>query len=242
MSTSPAIAVRLADESGAGRLGIGAGLGFAGALIAIVVPMLFLFVVATFPGGFVTFGSGFLELASLLVLVGAVLLFLSLLLYRRGFAALRRVDRRFHVASILCLIGSLGFLLLVVTAALVAGNPSSLLGCAHGRPSHALSCLESGQPVGAATGLVGFFLGWVGGLGVVLGLGFAGRRFRSGTLSGASGVYAILLVFLLVPLLGLFVSVPSLGDLILFAPLLAIVGPALALVGSLSTSARLGPT
>jgi hypothetical protein len=232
-------AARALDEKGVGRLGIGAGLGFAGALAAIVLPLTFLFVLARFPSGFFTFGTNLVEVTSLLVLVGAILLLLSLFFYRRSFAALRKVDPRFYTASILCIIGSLGFLLLLVAAAVVVGNANSLLACADGHPTHALSCLESGQPLGAWTAVIGFLLGWIGGVGIVLGLGLSGSRFRAGLLTGAAFLYLLLLLFVFVPFAGLFVPVPSLGDLVLFGPFLAVLGPALALAGSLSTRRRM---
>lgn len=220
------------DAKGVGRIGIGAGLGFAGALATIVIPLLFLYLVTDLHSGFFTFGSTLVQSTSVLVLVGAILLLLSLFFYRRSFAALRKVDRRFYPASILCIVGSIGFLLLLVAAAVVIGNASSLLACAHGKPSHALSCLESGQPLGAITGTIGFILGWFGGLGIVLGLFVAGNRFRAGSLTGSASLYAILLLILLVPFLGLIVTLPDLSYLVVIAPLLGILAPALALAGA----------
>jgi hypothetical protein len=242
MTQAPAVPVRQLDEKGAGRIGIGAGLGFAGALCAIVLPLAFLFIVDQDPGGFFVFNPTLVEVTSILVLLGAILLFLSLFLYRRSFAALRKVDHRFYPASILCIVGSLGFLLLLITAAVVVGNSSSLLACAHGQPSHALSCLRSGEPFGAITGTIGFILGWLGGLGIVVGLFLAGGRFRAGALTGSAVVYTLLLLLLLVPFAGLLVSVPGIGALIILAPVLAIIAPALALAGSGKARATLGPS
>jgi len=227
------------EEKGVLRLGLGAGLGFAGAICAIVLPLLFLFLVAQFPGGFFTWNSTFVEVTSVLVIAGAILLLVSLFVYRRSFAALRKVDRKFVVASVLCIIGSLGFLLLLVSVAVVANNTGSLLTCVHGAPSHALKCLESGQPFGAYTGLVGFLLGWVGGIGIMLGLLMAGGRFEAGTLSAAGALYGILLLVLILPFLALFVTIPDASYLVLIAPLLAVVGPGLALAGSVRTTRRL---
>jgi hypothetical protein len=235
-----AIQARDFDRKGAGRLGIAAGLGFAGAVLAIVVPLLFLFVAAEFPGGFFVLNSTLVELSSVLVLAGAILLLLSLFFYRRSFSALRKVDPRFYVASVLCILGSIGFLLLLIAAALVAGNTSSLLSCVSGHPSHALSCLESGQPFGAVTALLGFLLGWIGGVGVMVGLLVAGNRFRSGALSASGVLYGILLLILVIPLASLFVSIPDVAYLLLLSPLLALVGPGLALSGSIRTTRRLG--
>ncbi|MGA8542323.1 MAG: hypothetical protein WB947_02095 [Thermoplasmata archaeon] len=227
------------EEKGVLRLGLGAGLGFAGAITAIVVPLTFLFLVANFPGGFFVWNSMFVEVLSILVIAGAILLLISLFVYRRSFAALRKVDRRFLAASVLCIIGSLGFLLLLVAVAVVANNSGSLLTCVRGPTSGALHCLESGQPLGAYTGLIGFFLGWIGGVGIVLGLLMAGGRFHNGSISAGGVVYALLLVVLILPFVALFVTVPGAKDLVIIAPLLAVVGPGLALAGSVRTSRKI---
>ncbi|MGI0070633.1 MAG: hypothetical protein ACRECT_00915 [Thermoplasmata archaeon] len=224
------------DEKGVRRLGLGAGLGFAGAVALIVLPLTFLFLAAHSPSGFFTFSSGFVEVTSILVIAGALLLLFSLLVYRRSFAALRKADSRFLAASILCIIGSVGFLLLLVTAAVVAGNTGSLLTCVRGQASHALSCLESGQPFGAVTALLGFLLGWLGGLGIVIGLFLAGGRFRAGAFTGAGVVYALLLLLLVAPFLALFAALPGISYLVLVAPIFAVVAPALALAGSLGAA------
>ncbi len=242
MAQPAATQTQVLDQKGVGRLGIAAGLGFAGALCAIVIPLAFLFLVAEHPGGYFTFSSTLVQSTSILVLVGALLLLLSLFFYRRSFSALRKVDRRFVAASVLCIIGSLGFLLLLVTAAIVIGDSASLLACAHGKPTHALSCLESGQPFGAITGTIGFVLGWLGGLGIVLGLFLAGSRFHAGALSGSAVFYTLLLLILLAPFVGLLVTIPDLGYLILLAPVFAILAPALALAGSNRTRTALGAT
>lgn len=240
MTQSPVVQTRVQDVKGAGRIGVGAGLGFAGALCAIVVPLAFLFLVDEVHSGFFVFNSSLVQTTSILVLLGAILLLLSLFFYRRSFSALRKVDRRFVGASVLCIIGSLGFLLLLIAAAVVVGNANSLLACAHGQPSHALSCLKSGQPLGAITGTVGFLLGWLGGLGIVLGLFLAGNRFQVGALSGSAVVYTVLLLILLIPFLALVVTLPNLAALVLLAPILAILAPALALVGANRSREALG--
>lgn len=220
-------------------MGLGAGLGFAGATCAITLPLLFLLLVTDAPGGFFVYSSTLVQTTSILVLAGALLLLFSLILYRWSFSALRKVDPRFTVASVLCILGSIGFLCLLIAAAVVVGNAGSLLSCAHGKPSHALTCLESGQPFGAATGLIGFLLGWVGGLGIVVGLLIAGNRFGTGTFSGSGALYGILLLILIVPFVDLFVTVPDVSYLVVIAPLLSILAPALALAGSLRTSRRM---
>ncbi len=229
------------DAKGAEFLGIGAAMGVAAAVVTLVVPIVFVLLATKNPGGFFSFAPALLQTTATLVLAGAILFLLSLFLYRRSFARFRKVDRRFIAASVLCIIGSLGFLLLVVAAAVVLGNASSLTNCLHGQPSHALTCLKSGQPLGAYTGLAGFWLAWLGGLGIVLGVGMAGGRLHRGVLYGGAAVYAILLLLLVAPFLALFVSVPGISDLLWVAPVLALIGPGLVLVGSRAAPGRKAP-
>src|SRR5208282_5319783 len=108
-----------------------------------------LFRIAT--GAGVGLAAAFLDATALLILAGALLFLVSLFFYRRGFALLRKVDPRFTVASILCLIGTLGFILVLIAAVVIVGSASSLLSCISGQPTHALTCLRSGQPLGAYT-------------------------------------------------------------------------------------------
>lgn len=231
MSTDRAPA-RTEDHIGARRLALGAGLGLAAAILTIVLPLVFLYVATYNPGGFFSLGTTLFSTLSVLVLAGAILFLLSLFVYRRGFALLRTLDPRFRVASVLCLIGSIGFLLIVVLAAFVLGSTSSLSSCLHGSPSHALSCLRSNEPVGAYSGLLGFWLTWLGGVGIVLGLFSAGHRFTQGLLSGGAVLYLLLLLVLVGPFLALLISVPGSQYILLVAPLLAILAPALALSGA----------
>lgn len=241
MTSPPGVSVPDQDQKGVRRLGLGAGLGFAGAVGAIVLPLAFLFLAADYPGGFFVLNGQLIQVSSVLVLAGAILLLLSLFFYRRSFAALRKVDPRFYVASVLCILGAVGFILLLVTAVIVVGNSASLLACVQGHPSHALSCLESGEPLGAVTASVGFLLGWVGGLGVMIGVLLAGGRFHARSLTMSGIAYGILLIILMVPFAGLLVTIPNLSYLIIFAPVLAVIGPGLALQGSLRTTRRLAP-
>jgi hypothetical protein len=232
---------RTEDHTGARRLALGAGLGFAAALLTIVLPLAFLYVATYNPGGFLSLGSTLFSALSILVLAGAILFLLSLFVYRRGFVVLRTLDPRFRVASTLCLIGSIGFLLVVVLAAVVLVSTSSLSHCLHGSPSHALSCLRSNQPVGAYSGLLGFWLTWLGGLGIVLGLFSAGRRFTHGILSGAAVLYLLLLLVLVGPFLALLIPVPGSQYLLLVAPILAVLAPALVFSGARRPFAAVRP-
>jgi hypothetical protein len=238
---APTVTVRVEDAKGSHRIAIGAGLGVAAAVIALLLPFALLYLALYHPGGFFQLDSALVQDVSWLILAGAILYLLSLFLYRRGFAVLRAVDRRFMAASILCLIGSLGFLLLLVAVVVILGSTSSLLTCIGGQPSHALSCLRSGEPLGAYTGLVGFWLGWLGGIGLVLGLGSAGRRFHRGVLYGSSALYAVLLVALVGPFLSAIYSIPGAEYLLLLSPLLALVAPALAYAGTRRPPATVAP-
>jgi hypothetical protein len=238
---APTVTVREEDAKGSHRIAIGAGLGVAAAAITLVLPFALLWWAVYTPGGFFQLNSSLVQDVSLLILAGAILFLLSLFLFRRGFAALRGVDRRFTAASVLCLVGSLGFLLLLVAVLVILGSSTSLVTCLHGQPSHALSCLRSGEPLGAYTGLAGFWLGWLGGVGLVLGLASAGRRFARGVLYGSAALYAILLLALVGPFLGLIYPVPGAQYLLLLTPILALLAPALAYAGTRRPPATITP-
>lgn len=231
MAESP-VAPRPEDTKGAGRLAVGGAFGIAAAVVTLVLPSVFLWVALYSPGGFFSLGSTLLQTLSLLVLVGAILFLLSLLVYRLGFAALRRIDPRFTVASFLCLVGTLGFLLVVVAAAVLLGSTSSLVTCIHGQPSHALTCLKSGEPLGAYTAAIGFWLGWLGGVGIVVGLSSAGRRFARRSLYGGATLYALLLLVLIGPFLALVYVVPDQQYLLLVVPFLAVLAPIFTYAGA----------
>jgi hypothetical protein len=222
------------NEKGAFRLGMGAWLGLLAALIAIVLPSLVLFAGAYNPGGFFSFAPGLVQLSGVLVLVGAVLYILSLLLYRRAFSALRRVDPEFSLASFLCLLGSVGFVLLLVAAAVLTGTASTLLGCVHGQPTHALSCLESNQPLGAYTAIAGFVLAWLGGFGIVYGLWRAGSHFSDRALDLGAVVYLLFLFLVLVPFLEIAFPFPGGQFLLVIVPVLSLAAPGFVLLGSSS--------
>jgi hypothetical protein len=221
------------DTAGLFRIGTGAGIGLAGALLAIVLPVGFLLVASYDPGGFVALDqTGFLDATGLLILAGALLFLLSFFIYRRAFAVLRKVDRRFLIASVLCLVGTLGFILLLVAAIVVVGSSSSLLSCINHQPSHALTCLRSGAPLGAYTGLLGFWLGWVGGVGLVLGLSASSSRFHRREIGVGAALYALLLVALIGPFIALVVSYPGVEFILLLAPILSLLAPLFVLRGS----------
>lgn len=214
------------DRVGLFRIATGAGVGLAAALLAIVIPVGFLLVAAYDPSGFLSLDqTAFVDSTALLILAGAILFLISLFIYRRGFAHLRKVDSRFVAASVLCLIGSIGFLLILVAAIVIVGSSSSLLSCLNGHPSHALTCLRSGQPLGAYTGLVGFWMGWLGGVGIVLGLFAGSSRFQSRGMSVGAAFYTILLLALLGPFIALVVSFPGAEFVLLVVPVFSVLAP-----------------
>jgi len=230
------------DQRGVRRLALGAGLGLVAAVLTIVLPLVFLYIATYNPGGFFTISSDLIEDLSILVLAGAILFLLSLFVYRRAFATLRKVEGRFWIASVLCLLGSLGFLLIVVLAAVILGSTSSLQSCLHGSPSHALSCLRSNQPIGAYSGLLGFALTWLGGLGIALGLFFSSHRFSRGILAGGAALYLLLLVVLIGPFIALIYAVPGTQYILLVAPVLAVLAPALVFAGARRPVMAVRPT
>jgi|GEM_PF-466898 hypothetical protein len=214
------------DRTGLFRIATGAGVGLAAAMLAIVVPVAFLLIASYDAFGFLSLHqTAFLDATALLILAGALLFLVSLFFYRRGFALLRKVDPRFTVASILCLIGTLGFILVLIAAVVIVGSASSLLSCISGQPTHALTCLRSGQPLGAYTGLVGFWLGWLGGVGIVLGLSTGSSRFKTREVGLGAALYAILLLALVGPFVALVVSFPGVEFLLLLVPFLAVLAP-----------------
>ncbi|MCI4351064.1 MAG: hypothetical protein L3K15_06090 [Thermoplasmata archaeon] len=240
VATDPAVAAASAamesdrERKGLHRLAVGAGLGIAGGLFALVLPIAFLLLAKYNPGGFFTFGTTLIEVITFLVFAGAFLFLLSLFSYRLGFGALRKVDARYSTAAGLCILGSLGFLLLLVAAGLLLGSGNSLVACLQGRPTHLLSCLRSGQPLGAYTGLVGFWLGWLGGVGLVLGLSFTGGRYHHSSFYGAAALYALLLLALVGPFVALITPVPDVQYLLFVAPFLTLFAPAFVFAGSRS--------
>jgi hypothetical protein len=239
-STSPGSTgeSRELEVKGVGRLGTGAGLGLAGGIVGVVLPIVFLWLTSHNPGGFFVYNTMLVNTTGYLVLAGAILLLLSLFLYRRSFSVLRKIDRRFAVASVLCIIGSIGFLLLLVSAAVLVGASSSLIHCLHQSPSAVLSCVRAGQPLGADTALIGFWLGWLGGLGIVIGLTLAGRRYQNGAVLGGATLYAILLLVLIGPFLGLLTPLPGIEYLLLVAPIFLVIGPGLVLGGARRTLSK----
>ncbi|MGI0054964.1 MAG: hypothetical protein ACREBZ_04515 [Thermoplasmata archaeon] len=201
--------------------------GLAGGILAIALPFLFLWLAKNEPGGFFTFAASFLQFTSLLVLVGAVLVLISFFCYRWSYSLLRQASARFWVASALCLVGSSGLILIIIAAALASGQSNALVTCAQGSLSHAFSCVQSASPASAYAGLLGFWLGWIGLVGIVLGLFLSAGTFRS-TLYGAGGaLYSILVILLVAPFIATLYPVPFISGLTLAVPIAAVLAPLL---------------
>jgi hypothetical protein len=220
------------QNPGIRRIAIGAGLGLAGGLVGIVLPIALILLGTIEPGGLSKLGSSMLEATTILVLAGALLFVLSLVLYHLGFAALRKVDRVFTTASILCILGTVGFLLILLAAAVLLGSSNALLACAHA-PQNGLKCINSVSPLSAYSATIGFGMGLLGGVGLVLGLGHTGGRYHRAPIYGGSFLYALLVVVVVGPFVELAYAFPGVEYLLLAIPLLALLAPGLTLWGAL---------
>ncbi len=220
------------EQKGLHRFRMGAWAGFVGAVAAIALPAAFLWLAAYNPGGLLPFDSTFLQYTNWLLIAGALLFLLSLMMYRWGFSALRKEDPRFDVAIALCWVGSIGFILVIVGASYFLGSLDSITACIRGQPTQALSCLNSQSPLGAATAVIGFWLGWAGSVGVVIGLFIGGGRIPSALLIVGGVLYLLLLVILVLPFAGLLTHVPGLQYIVILAPLFGILAPLFVLGGA----------
>lgn len=205
----------------------GGGFGLLGGIVAILLPFLFIWLAKYDPGGFFTFATSFVQFTSLLFLVGSVLVLVSFFCYRWSFSVLRKANPRYWIASALCLIGSSGLLILVIAAGLAAGDANSFVGCAQGSLSNAFSCIQSASPVSAYAALLGFWLGWIGAVGIVIGLFHAAGSFRSALYGTAGALYLILIVLLVGPFVAVLAPVSFVSWLLLVVPAFAIAAPAL---------------
>ncbi|HYB77165.1 MAG TPA: hypothetical protein VEE83_00595 [Thermoplasmata archaeon] len=214
------------DEKGLFRIATGAGIGFAAAILAIVIPTAYFLIASYYATGVVSLDQTVsIDVIALLILAGSLLFLFCLFMYRRGFTQLRKVDSRFWVASLLCLIGAVGFLLILVAAVVIAGSANSFLVCLKGHPTHALSCLQSGEPLGAYTAVIGFWLAWLGGVGIVLGLWAGSSRYRVREIGLGAVFYSLLLLVLIGPFISVLVSFPGVEYLLVLVPILSVLAP-----------------
>ena len=220
------------DPKGLRRFQTGALFGIVGGVTGLLLPVLLNLLAFYDPSGLIAYGATLVELTAVLVLTGAVFLAISLIYYRFGFGALRDYDRRFLGASILCNIGSIGLLLIIVPVALALYSTPSMVTCIRGAPSSALSCLGTIQPLFAYALVVGFWLAWLGGLGIVLGLELGARRYRQASLFGGGVTYALLLLVLIDPFVALLFPIGGWQYPVLTLPILALIAPAFVHAGS----------
>jgi hypothetical protein len=220
------------DESkGLRRIATGATIGLAAGIAGLAFPVA-LILVATYGRGFIVLpGPELVQVTAIMALAGALLFAISLLVYRLGFRALRAYEPRFWSASILCLVGTIGVLLIVVAIGLAFVSSNAMANCIQGAPTKALTCLQTAAPLSSYSGVVGAWLLWLGAAGVVVGIGLTGARYRGGWLFGGAALYSLLLLGLLAPIIGLFVPLSELTYPLLAAPALALLAPATVLEG-----------
>ncbi|MGI0054562.1 MAG: hypothetical protein ACREBZ_02430 [Thermoplasmata archaeon] len=206
---------------------IGGILGVIAGCVAIGLPVLLFGLARYAPGGYFSVATSFVQSASLLVLAGAICGILSFHFYGSSCSHLRRAKLHFWAASVLCTIGTVGLLLVAIAAAFAAYAGSSLVGCAQGSLSDAFSCIESVSPLGAYIIVLGFWISWIGAIGIVLALSLGSGLFQSKFYAIAGVIYAILVVLLAGPLVAIVQPIPDVSLLLLLSPILAILAPTL---------------
>jgi len=229
-----AAAVRISNEyerKAVRRFSRGASLGIVAGILGLVLPIALILLATYAPGALVPLGNRLVEATEILAAVGAVMFLFSLLFYRRAFAALRNVDARFWGPSVLCLLGTLGFLLVILSTVLALESSNALAVCLNGSPTRAPTCLLSSSPHAAYFGVAGLVLVWLGGLGIVAGLALAGGRFQQGTWIAGSASYALLLLVVAAPLIAVVLPIRALAYPVLLTPLLILVAPACVAAG-----------
>jgi len=222
-----------ADETqGLRRFQTGAAFGLAGGVVGLVLPVSIILLAYYDTSGTIAFNATLLGFTSLLVLVGTLLLAISLIYYRFGFGSLRRWDPWFLVPTILCNIGSIGFFLLIAAVAFALPSTPSLVQCIQNSPTSTLTCLQAIQPLTAYSVVAGFWLAWIGGVGIVLGLELGGRRYQDPHLVVGGAAYAVLLLVLVAPFIALLFPVGGWQYPLVTLPLVALIAPAYVYVGS----------
>jgi hypothetical protein len=208
------------------RFAAGSTIGLAAGITGLALPVALLLLASYSPSTIYLTGAQLVEVTAILALAGALLFALSLWVYRLGFSMLQRSDHRFYVASILAWIGTVGVLLVVVAIGVAFVSSGTMSGCIQAAPTNALACLHAAAPLASYSGVLGFWLVWLGGLGVVFGIALAGTRYRQPWFYGGAGVYSLLLLGLIAPALSLIFPVNPPAFLLLATPVLAALGPA----------------
>jgi hypothetical protein len=221
-----------AADQGLRHIETGSWVGLGAGTAALALPVAVVLLATYRPETPFLRGAQLIDVTAVFALIGAILFAVSLYVYQIGFSALRPFDRRFWAASILSLCGTAGAILVIVTIALALYSSSAIADCIQGAPTQALVCLHTAAPIASYSGAVGFWLVWLGGLGIVVGVGLAGTRYREPWLFGGATLYGFLLLGLLAPAVGLLFPLGSLTYPILAAPVFGLVAPALIFEGS----------
>lgn len=229
---SNAIEVGPLDPKGLRWIATGAGLGLAAAAAGLAVPVSLLLLATYSPTGLLRLGPTLIKATGLLAVAGTLLFAVSLIAFRYGFAAFRKFERWFWAASVLCLIGTVGWVLLILPVGIALTSSASLFNCVQAAPTHALICLQSVAPLASYVGVVAFWLVWLGQLGIVVGLAFTGRRFRETSLHVGTALYALLLLVFIAPFIGLVFASSALSYGALAAVALGLLAPACVAFGS----------
>jgi hypothetical protein len=193
------------DElSGVGRIKWGALLGILGLVLAIGGVMIVLFdvglgVTNTNDAGYVSLLRTIL-LAVALVVVGSLVALVSFALYAAGFAALRKADRRFRTPMVLCVVGLVGLALIGGFVVSYASGINSAISC----PSSNITCQNNATSLAPGVvplGYVGGLFGFVGLIGLIIGLYRFGSRYSSSITKVGAILYIIPVLSILAPIL-----------------------------------------
>jgi len=220
------------DRKGLHWITTGAGLGLAAGTAALAVPASLLLLAAYSPGALLRFGPTLIAAASALALMGTVLFAVSLIAFRTGFARFRKSARHFWSASALCLVGTAGYVLLILPLAIAVLSSETIFRCVQGSPALALSCIQAVAPLAGYSAILAFWLVWVGQLGIVVGLVLTSRRYRSASLYIGTVLYGLLILLFIAPFLGLVFSISTLTYALIAVAILGILAPAFVAHGS----------
>jgi hypothetical protein len=242
-SVTPEIPAGVAGASwepkGLRWIAAGAGIGFAAAVTAFAVPTALVLLATYNPAILLSFGPTLIKATGLFAAAGAALFAISLLAFRMGFGGFRKFERRFWTATILCTVGTVGWVLLILPAALALVSSDSLYLCVQGAPTHSLTCIQSVAPLAGYVAVIAFWLVWVGEVGIVVGLTLTSRRFRNSAIYAGTVLYGLLLLVFIAPFLGLLFASSPLTYAILAVALLGLMAPAFVAYGSGAARARI---
>jgi hypothetical protein len=232
MSALGAPAADAGYSKGLRRIATGSTVGLAAGVIGLAVPVLLLLLQSESPGVLPLTGSQLLQVSAVLAIAGALLLAISLIVYRFGFLSFGKLDHRFWIASILCTLGTVGLVLIILPIAIALTSSDTMAACIQGSPTHAPACLRTAAPLASYVAVLGIWLLWIGGLGIVVGLSLVSLRYREVWLTAGAALYAILLLGLVAPALALLFPIGGLAYAVLALPVLVLIAPAATSRGS----------